>query len=852
MNDLSTAFDTQVQLKYQLYNSLFLTLPIDQISHTGILLPILNTYCEKGLKAGKNPAEIIETFFKDHDQFADDGQKLDFLFRVIQYIERQVVLVDALEDAAYDQINDLGGKGSFRGLIEHIQATSKQEQLASALQNYAVRIVLTAHPTQFYPGNVLAIITDLTDALQQNNLEDIRLLLQQLGNTPFFRKQKPTAFDEAVNLSWYLENVFYHAAGALYAQVLQRANVPQKQVNAQLLQFGFWPGGDRDGNPFVTTETTLKVAARLRHILLRCYYKDLRQLRRRLSFKGVYERLTAIEEVINGMLSHDDAQGYTLDEFLEELNAVEEILNENHGGLFLDKLTDFRNRVALFGFHFASIDLRQDSRIIARTMQSLLAHTPTLLPKNWASMDEQQQIDFLFALKTPCNASGLTDAIEVDTFNSFGIIQSIQQQNGEAGAHRYIISNCRSAIDIARVFALAHLGGWQGALTLDIIPLFETIDDLERAAESMKKIYENPVYIAHLKARGMQQTVMLGFSDGTKDGGYFSANWHIFKAKESLTALSRAYGISVLFFDGRGGPPARGGGNTQKFYTSLGNGIENKQIQLTVQGQTISSHYGTVVSAVHNLETLLVAGLENQLKEDNAKVLNASQRALLEELAKSSQAKYQALKEHPAFMPYLLKMSPLTYYGQANIGSRPAKRGSGEITFEDLRAIPFVGAWSQLKQNVPGFYGVGSSLKAIADAGRLEALQTLFKESSFFRALCENSMQSLSKTFFPVTHYMKHDDEFGAFWQMIYDEYTLSCAMLLKVSGQQKLLETNPTSRQSIALREQIVLPLITIQQYALMKLREGAHSDDQNRAVYEKLVIRSMFGNINASRNSA
>ena len=197
-------------------------------------------------------------------------------------------------------------------------------------------------------------------------------------------------------------------------------------------------------------------------------------------------------------------------------------------------------------------------------------------------------------------------------------------------------------------------------------------------------------------------------------------------------------------------------------------------------------------------------------------------------------------------------MSPLKYYGQANIGSRPSKRGKGEMTFEDLRAIPFVGAWSQLKQNVPGFYGVGTSLKAFKDSGRFDAVKELYSKSSFFRALCENSMQSLSKTFFPITQYMQNDAEFGEFWKLIYQEYQLSCEMLLQVSGQQQLLETNPTSRQSIALREKIVLPLITIQQYALMAIREKEKQPKADTSVYEKLVIRSMFGNINASRNSA
>jgi phosphoenolpyruvate carboxylase len=852
MTSLETAFQSEVALKYQLFNSLFLTLPIDQISNTGMLIPILTEYCERGLEKGQNPTEIINRFFEDHEQFADHQAQRDFLFRVIQYVERQVVLIDALEDAAYHQINDLNGSDSFHSLVDTLNKQGNTNELQRALAEYAVRIVLTAHPTQFYPGYVLAIITDLTEAIRQNNLDHIRQLLQQLGKTPFFRKQKPTPLDEAINLSWYLENVFYEAASELFQKIAATAQSDPANINKSLFQFGFWPGGDRDGNPFVNSETTLRVAKRLQKILIRCYYRDIRKLRRRLSFKGTYEQVMEIELKLAELNSGQRQIDLTAQALFDQLDAIKSTLQKDHGGLFVELVEALQNKVRLFGMHFASIDVRQDSRVIKRTFQTLADKQPGLLPADWDDMAIADRAAHLFTLSGTADPSVLADDVERDTLESFGVIRQIQQQNGTRGAHRYIISNCRTAVDIARAYALAGLGGWQDQVDIDIIPLFETIDDLERAAETMSIIYENPVYKEHLARRNKAQTVMLGFSDGTKDGGYLSANWNIFKAKENITGLSRKYGIAVVFFDGRGGPPARGGGNTHKFYTSLGSGIENREIQLTIQGQTISSRYGIVTSAVHNLETLLAAGLENQLVRDESKQLNTEQRAIIEELAQIGQAKYEALKASPHFMPYLKKMSPMLFYGEANIGSRPSKRGKGtELRFEDLRAIPFVGAWSQLKQNVPGFYGVGSALKQFKAKGKWEACKQLYQSASFFRALCENSMQSLSKTFFPVTEYMKGDPEFGTFWQDIYDEYRLSCSMLKEVSGQSELLETSPTSKQSIALREKVVLPLITIQQYALMALRE-LPDESPARDTYKKLVIRSMFGNINASRNSA
>jgi phosphoenolpyruvate carboxylase len=348
---------------------------------------------------------------------------------------------------------------------------------------------------------------------------------------------------------------------------------------------------------------------------------------------------------------------------------------------------------------------------------------------------------------------------------------------------------------------------------------------------------------------------MLGFSDGTKDGGYLMANWGIYKAKQTITAISRKYGIKVIFFDGRGGPPARGGGKTHKFYASLGSEIENQEIQLTVQGQTISSNFGTPESCRYNLENLLSAGASNQIFSRNNNNLSQSDIEIIDELSEIGYQKYLSFKNHPKFIPYLEQMSTLNYYSKTNIGSRPSKRNATEsLDFADLRAIPFVGSWSQMKQNVPGFFGVGSALKHFETTNQWEKVQDLFDSSLFFRTLLENSMMSLAKSFFPLTHYMKKDAEFGDFWQIIYDEFEETKRLLLKIAGHKELMENYPDGKASVKMREDIVLPLLTIQQYALMKINEikKGGSDAKLIDVYEKLVMRSLFGNTNASRNSA
>ena len=349
---------------------------------------------------------------------------------------------------------------------------------------------------------------------------------------------------------------------------------------------------------------------------------------------------------------------------------------------------------------------------------------------------------------------------------------------------------------------------------------------------------------------------MLGFSDGTKDGGYLMANWGIFKAKEAMTAMSRKYGVKVVFFDGRGGPPARGGGKTSQFYASLGPNIEDEEIQMTVQGQTISSNFGTKDSCQYNLEQLLGAGISNELFADSKKTFSESDRETIQELADISYQTYVDFKGHDKFLPYLERMSTLKYYAKTNIGSRPSKRGSGsELKFSDLRAIPFVGSWSQLKQNVPGFYGLGTAIKTFEDRGEFNKVEELYNNSNFFRTLLENSMMSLTKSFFDLTAYMQDDPEFGAFWDIIHNEYELTKRLLLKVSGYETLMQNELAGKASIEMRESIVLPLLTIQQFALKKIQDMQRTgeiDEKLFEVYEKMVTRSLFGNINASRNSA
>jgi phosphoenolpyruvate carboxylase len=837
-----------------------MTLPFDAITKTGALLPLFHETCQTGFANGDDPTTIVDTFFNKYQARRTKESQINLLFRFIQYIERQVVLFDAVEDAAFPIVNNMEGIGTLRNLKESAVSNNNLKELQSYLEEFKVRIVLTAHPTQFYPGSVLGIITDLTEAIKKNNLSEINNLFAQLGKTPFFKHEKPTPYDEAKSLIWYLENVFYHSFGEIYNYIQQNIYDDGKKHN-EIINVGFWPGGDRDGNPFVKPDTTLKVARKLKQAILKKYYADLKNLRRKLTFRGVEERVVRLETILyNYSINLDYPEAITAKELLTELLSIRNLIIEEFQSLYVTEINSLINRIHIFGYSFATLDIRQDSRIhnavFSTVINYLIDKGHGSFPKNYNDLTEEEQIKILSEAKNETiDINAFEDEMVYNTLKSIEVIKEIQQSNGERGANRYIISNNQTALNVMQLFAMLKMVTFKDHLTVDVVPLFETIDDLENAPKVMEQLYTNPAYMAHLKNRGKKQTIMLGFSDGTKDGGYLMANWGIYKAKELLTEMSRKYDITAIFFDGRGGPPARGGGKTHQFYASLGPKIEDKEVQLTIQGQTISSNFGTLDSSQYNLEQLISSGMFNRLASKKHELLGEDRKVMID-LAETSYTAYKNFKSHPMFIPYLERMSTLKYYAKTNIGSRPSKRGSSDkLVFSDLRAIPFVGSWSQLKQNVPGFFGVGTALKKYEENGEFHKVEALYKNSKFFKTLLENSMMSLTKSFFDLTKYMSKDAEFGEFWNIIYSEYITTKTLLLKLTGYKELMENEPSGKASIDVRESIVLPLLTIQQYALKKIQElekDPVSNEEEIKIFEKIVTRSLFGNINASRNSA
>ena len=839
-------FKKTVNNTFNVYNSLFLNLPYRNIENIGMLIPLLLDQSKKGLGAGKNPQQILEAFFKDYAGLTTEESQIDFMFRIIQYVERQVVLYDSVEDAAFPKLHKHSSSLSIKDYFQIIDKNKSWDEVAEKLSNFSARIILTAHPTQFYTPAVLDIMTDLRKLIVENNITEIDKSLQQLGLTSLLNSKKPTPLDEAKNIIHILRNVYYDAIGDLFSYI--KTNIPQVDFNNyNIVKLGFWPGGDRDGNPFVTTEMTDQVADELRTTLMKCYYKDLKALHQKLSFTALQEPLIGLRKALYDSMF--DANALVPYDFLiGELQKIKDLLVSKYFGLYLKDLDALIDKVKIFKTHFATLDIRQDHSIHFNSITAILKHAG-IIKESLEELSPEALTDKLLHLDLEVYPDEFEDALVSDTLKNIRNLKNIQAKNGQDGCNRYIISNSEDKFSVLFVWALFRWSGYKEAdIHFDIVPLFETMHGMDTSEQSMQELFQTTAYMQHVKKRGNKHTIMLGFSDGTKDGGYVKANWSILKTKENLTSVCKQYDVSAVFFDGRGGPPARGGGKTHRFYAAQTKEIANNEIQLTIQGQTITSTYGTRDQFVYNCEQLLTAGLSNNIfgKENT---ISIAHRALMETLSERSFTKYDALKQHPKFMPYLENRSTLKYYTKANIGSRPGKRGQkAKLELSDLRAISFVGSWSQLKQNVPGYFGIGSAIASLEAEGKLGELQEMFKEVPYFKALMQNSMMALAKCYFELTSYMKEDPEYGDFWQILHDEYTLSKEKLLLISGLNILMEKEAVSRESVLIRENIVLPLLVIQQYALQKIGQNAPLKE----IYEKIVTRSLYGNINASRNSA
>jgi len=359
------AFEKSVKNKFNIFNSMFLNLPYRKDNDIGILIPLLYKQCKHELETGTHPKEILESFFSNYAGIQEEHEKIDFMFRVIQYVERQVVLYDSIEDAAFTELKDLGNYLTVRDFFQLVDSKKNRVSISEKLSTFSARIVFTAHPTQFYAPPVLDIINNLRKLIENNKINEIDMTLQQLGLTSLINSKKPTPLEEAGNIIYFLRNVYYQAVGDLYGYIKESTG-NKNFHNHDIIKLGFWPGGDRDGNPFVTADVTLNVANELRMTLMKCYYQDVKDLQQKLTFRAVEEPLDSLREKLYFSM-FDPKIVIAWKDIIQPLTEIRGLLETRYHSLYLKELNKLIDKVNIFGIHFATLDIRQDNSIHRNT-----------------------------------------------------------------------------------------------------------------------------------------------------------------------------------------------------------------------------------------------------------------------------------------------------------------------------------------------------------------------------------------------------------------------------------------------------------------------------------------------------
>ena len=420
-------FKKSVNNKFNVYNSLFLNFPYRNIENVGMVIPLLLHQSVKGLKSGKNPQTILEGFFQNYMNIELEKDRIDFMFRIIQYVERQVVLYDSVEDAAFPKLQEHSDSLSIKDYFQLVDKTKSWDKVEEKLSSFSARIVLTAHPTQFYTPAVLDIMNDLRTLIIENKIDDIDVTLQQLGLTSLINTQKPTPLDEAKNIIYILRNVYYDAMGNLYAYIKENIDNDEFE-NHNIMKLGFWPGGDRDGNPFVTAKTTKDVADELRITLMKCYYNDLKKLQKKLTFREVHSQIKELRNKLYPTMFNPN-KNIEYDEIIGSLQRIRTFLVEKYHKLYLNELDHFIDKVKIFKTHFATLDIRQDHSQHKKVVETVLKENG-IIKESIEELSSKELVDILLHKKIKVNPNDFKDEIVKDTFKNVSQLKSIQDKNG--------------------------------------------------------------------------------------------------------------------------------------------------------------------------------------------------------------------------------------------------------------------------------------------------------------------------------------------------------------------------------------------------------------------------------------
>ena len=782
-------------------------------------------------------------------------------------------------------------RGSFRETMRTLADRGMTaDDIESLLREVGIELVLTAHPTEALRRTVLdkhtkiaAFLEDMDDPRKTPReldvlRERIRTEIVALWQTRSVRKQRITVLDEVRNGLYFLDQILFDVLPRVHQKLEQAV---EEQFGRQLLElpplirFGSWMGGDRDGNPNVTSDITWQTLVLHCDLALNKYEQKLRELGRDLSVSvdraGADEDLLASLEgendepyraLINRMLERlantrrrlhgerVDGPDYASPEaMMEDVERMARSLAHHRGQRMVDAwLRPFLLQLRIFGFHMVTLDIRQHSGVHEQAVAELLQTAG--LVDDYASLGEEERVRVLSeCLSSPRPIRNPYHVYSDLTTEALAVLDCVRRGHETFGprcVQDYLISMTQGASDLLEVLLLAKesgLFGWpDGPMAppkseLNVVPLFETIEDLESAAGIMRSLFENPVYRRHLEMRGWQQEIMLGYSDSNKDGGYLTANWSLYMAQKHLIRLAEEYGVRIKFFHGRGGALGRGGGPVEQSILAQPTEALRGHVKITEQGEVISQRYGHPGIAERSLESSAAAVLVGATREDTEEWAERHPRwfRLLDRASEISFRAYRKLVfEHPAFLEYFHRATPIDEIGKMNIGSRPSRR-SQSARIEDLRAIPWVFSWTQSRHLLPAWYGFGSAIEAIMreDPRALEDLRRMYEVWPFFRTLVDNLQMALAKADMLVAkEYAQLAGEAGeAVFPLIEEEYARTERAVLDITGYRQLLDNKPVIRESISLRNPYVDPLSFFQVRLLADLRTDNLSPEEREA---------------------
>ncbi len=849
--------------------------------------------------------ELVSTIRSlDHKEIYNITRAFTTYFKLVNIAEQNHRIRRRREYRYVSDITD-SEEGSLESLFDRLAKDKIDfDRFNELLQGMSIELVLTAHPTEVNRHIVLEKYRHISNLLyelenpvlslpERTTIEnELTAEITSLWQTEEVPPYRLTPLDEARNVHYYFKETIFDAIAEMYGELENRINEHYKLKTVNIpsfIRFGSWVGGDRDGNPFVTHRVTYEVMRVQKRLALEKYLEAIEQIKRQLSSSAkivsvnpdLIESIRKDSDLIPDELEiknpvefyrikleyirkklinttsaiedNDAASGpsySTKEELLADLGLIDKSLRENKGERLADStLKKLIRQVDLFGFHLAKLDIRQHSELHTNAISEIAER---LGIKRYSDMDEQERVSWLSEeLTNPrplipqwLRLSEQTSEV-LQTLRCVG--RCLQEISPEA-IDTYIVSMTHSASNVLEVLLLAKESGLYfndgNAVVskINVVPLFETIEDFKRSAEIMRNLYSNPVYRRHLEARGNISEVMIGYSDSGKDGGLLCASWESYKAQISLKQVADEFGLRHRLFHGRGGTVSRGGGPTNQAILARPTGTVDGIIKITEQGEVIYNNYALPEIARDNLELVTSAVILTSLKNEEVK---REWEEAMEEIAESARRIWRALVyEDPDFYTYFRQATPISIIEQMGIGSRPAKRKKSDH-IGDLRAIPWVFSWTQNRHLITGLYSVGSAFAGFVDKDpdkNLNILQDMYKNWSFFKSHIDNIQMTLAKADMWIAleySFLAKPREVGRrLFGIIRSEHELTERMILKISNQQRILDYNPFLQKSIELRNPYIDSLSYIQVGLLRRLGKGDYEPGEESELIDNLKL--------------